>query len=72
MQDSGFVQRAQIRSFYEISKPADHDFAEIVFIAKMEPEASARLIDAASLESAEIDAAKLMEQLGWYLPRFNR
>ena len=71
MKDSGFVQRGQIRSFYEISKPADRGFAEIVVTAKMEPEACACPIDAASLESVEINAAKLMEYLGRFLPRFN-
>ena len=71
MKDRGFVQRGQIRSFYETSKPADRGFAEIVVTAKMKPEACACPIDAASLESVEINAAKLMEYLGRFLPRFN-
>ena len=71
MKDSGFVQRGQIRSFYEISKPADHGFAEIVVTAEMEPEDFACLTNATSLESVEINAAEFMERLGRFLPLIN-
>ena len=71
LQNSGFVQCGQVRSFYVISKLADHGFAEIVITAKMQPEDCARPIDVASLESVEIDTPKLMEHLGQSVPRFN-
>ena len=71
MKHSGFVQRLQIRSLYEVSKSADHGFAEIVITAKMEPEACACPTNAASLESVEINPRKFMEHLGGSMPRFN-